>query len=316
MQNSDTSIKNNSRLILSLCLIHFLLGLDINIVSVTLPSIAAYFQISPGIVTRVVWVYFLILTCLLLAFGRIGDINGFKRIYSSGIAVFIAGSLMSAVSFSFDFLIFSRGIQAIGAAVLFSLTPAIIAFHFPDGSRGKIFGLNYSFTALGGIIGRAASGFLIVNLGWNSIFYLNIPFGIAALYLIFKYLPDNISTGKTAKFDIPGTALIFGGLFLLMMVLNTGGEYGWLSYQIIITAIAGMILTGVFFFRQIKIKFPLFDIKVLKEKNISLSTGAFVFIYMITNGMIYLMPFYLQWIKLMPKQETGWDTLRENCRIK
>ncbi|MCX6160055.1 MAG: MFS transporter [Ignavibacteriae bacterium] len=305
MQNSGTSIKPSSRLILSLCLIHFLLGLDINIVSVTLPSIAANFQVSPGIVTRVVWVYFLILTCLLFAFGRIGDINGFRKIYSTGIAVFITGSLMSAVSFSFDFLILSRGIQAIGAAVLFSLTPAIIAFHFPGGSRGKIFGLNYSFTALGGIIGRAASGFLIANLGWNSIFYLNIPFGITALYFVYKYLPDNISTGKTGKFDIPGTVLIFGGLFLLMMVLNTGGEYGWYSSQIIITGIAGLLLTGLFFYRQIKIEFPLFDLKVLKEKNISLSTGAFVFIYMITNGMIYLMPFYLLWIKLLTKQETG-----------
>jgi len=95
-------------LILNVCLIHFLLGLDINIVSVSLPYISAHFQVSMAVVSRIVWIYFLILTCLLLAFGKIGDIKGFRKIYIAGILLFLTGSLLCGVSQSFSMLVFFR----------------------------------------------------------------------------------------------------------------------------------------------------------------------------------------------------------------
>ena len=105
------NMKKYFPLILNLCLIHFLLGLDINIVSVSLPYIASHFNVAVGLVSRVVWVYFLVLTCFLLAFGKLGDIKGFKKIYLVGIFVFVTGSALCYFANDFNLLVFSESIR-------------------------------------------------------------------------------------------------------------------------------------------------------------------------------------------------------------
>lgn len=292
-------------LILNLCLIHFLLGLDINIVSVSLPSISSHFNVDVSVVSRVVWVYFLVLTCFLLAFGKLGDIKGFKKIYTSGIFLFLSGSILCYFAGSFNLLVVFRIYQAFGSAILFALTPAIIASGIPEEMRGRVYGINYSFTALGGIIGRAASGFLIEGLGWNSIFLINIPIGIIALVITYKYLQNYQKADVKSKFDVTGTILIFLGLFLLLYGINTGDYFGWTSLTTVSLFIVSVLFVAAFIIRQYKISYPLLNLKILKDKNISYSVLSFVFVYIITNGMIYITPFLLLWIKGLPKQETG-----------
>lgn len=291
--------------ILNLCLIHFLLGLDINIVSVSLPSIATHFNVAVGVVSRVVWVYFLVLTCFLLAFGKLGDIKGFKKIYLAGIFVFVSGSALCYFANDFNLLVFFRIYQAFGSAVLFALTPAIIAAGIPVEMRGKVYGINYSFTALGGIIGRAASGFLIEGLGWNSIFLINIPIGIITLFITYKYIDNFYSKKSEAKFDVAGTVYVFLGLLSMLFAINTGEEFGWSSPLILTLFAASVVFISVFIYRQLKIKYPLLDLRVLKNINISYPVLSFVFVYIITNGMIYITPFLLLWVKGFPKQQTG-----------
>ncbi len=298
-------MKKYFALILNLCLIHFLLGLDINIVSVSLPSIATHFNVAVNVVSRVVWVYFLVLTCFLLAFGKLGDLKGFKKIYIAGIFVFLSGSILCYFANDFNLLVFFRVYQAFGSAVLFALTPAIIAAGIPVEMRGKVYGINYSFTALGGIIGRALSGFLIEGLGWNSIFLINIPIGIIALIITYKYLQNYYSAKSEKRFDVVGTLLIFFGLLTLLYAINTGDDFGWTSITIISLILTSIILITLFIFRQYRIDFPLLNLKILKDHNISFSIISFVFVYIITNGMIYITPFLLLWVIGLPKQQTG-----------
>lgn len=300
-----TEMRKYFALIINLCLIHFLLGLDINIVSVSLPSISSHFNVGVDVVSRVVWVYFLVLTCFLLAFGRLGDIKGFKKIYTAGIFIFLSGSLLCFLADNFNLLVVFRIYQAFGSAILFALTPAIIAAGIPEEMRGRVYGINYSFTALGGIIGRAASGFIIEGLGWNSIFLINIPIGIIALAITIKYLKNHQNSNAKSKFDFTGTVLIFLGLFLLLYGINTGDYFGWTSVTTLSLFISSILLVAAFLMRQYKISYPLLNIKILKNKNISYSVLSFVFVYIITNGMIYITPFLLLWIKEFPKQETG-----------
>lgn len=295
----------NYRLLVSVCLIHFLLGFDINIVSVSLPSISEYLNVNPGTVNRIIWIYFLVIVCLLLATGKAGDIKGFKKIYTSGILLFITGSLLASVSFDFNFLLLSRIVQAAGAAALFALTPAIITFYFPKEVRGRVFGINYSFTALGGITGRAASGFLISNLGWNSVFYLNIPFGLIALILIYRFLPEFVPSDVKRRFDFKNTLLISSSLFFLMAALNTGNQLGWMSVQILILFTASAVLFLLFYYLQMKQVNPLPEKEIIENKKISFPVLAFALVYLITNGMIFIVPFFLQWVKLISKQEAG-----------
>lgn len=298
-------MRKHIALIINLSLIHFLLGLDINIVSVSLPSVAAHFDVDVNVVSRIMWVYFLVLTCFLLAFGKLGDIKGFKKIYISGIAVFTVGSIFCYFSNDFNLLVASRVFQAFGSAVLFALTPAIIASSIPKEIRGKVFGINYSFTALGGIAGRAASGFLIQGLGWNSIFLINIPVGIITLFISYKYITESSGTVKSERFDFTGMLFAFAGFLSLLYAINTGDYFGWSSKTILILFAASILFIVLFVIRQNNISYPLINLKILKNRSISYSVVSFIFVYIITNGMIYLTPFLLLWMKGFSKEETG-----------
>ena len=292
-------------LILNLCLIHFLLGFDINIVSVSLPSISSHFNISANVASRIVWVYFLVLTCLLLVFGKVGDLKGYKKIYLWGIVLFLLGTILCYFSGDFNLLVISRIIQSLGSAVLFALTPAIIAAHIPLEFRGKVYGMNYSFTALGGIIGRAGSGFLIDGFGWNSIFIVSLPIILVTLFITYKYFNDIKFAVAKIKFDFLGTVLISVSLFLFLFAVNNADSLGWNSLEIVLMLIVSIVFIIVFVLYELKIPNPLFNFEILKIKNISFSVLSFISVYIITNGMIYITPFLLLWVKNYPKKETG-----------
>lgn len=295
----------NKQLLAVVCTVHFLLGLDINIIGVSLPLIASHFNITGSEASRIVWVYFLVLTGTLLGFGKLGDYIGFKKIYLSGIGVFTAATILIFFSGNINTLLLFRIFQAIGASVMYALTPAIISAYFPNEQTGKVFGINYVFTALGGVIGRAASGFLIESFGWYSVFAIKIPFGIIALILGIKYLPQVITGLENKKFDFIGTVLVFSGLLTLLYALNTANDFGWNSPVIIASFMAGIFLLLLFVLRELKIDNPLLNLKILKNKNVSYYLIAFIIIYIITNGMIFILPFYLQIFQTFSKQETG-----------
>ncbi len=307
---NDYIISDKSRrfwFILSLSFVHLLLGLDINIVSVSLPTIAEHFGVNAGVVSRVVWIYFLILTCFLLGFGKLGDLKGFRKIYLIGISVFTLGSFLSALSFDFNSLVAFRIIQALGGAVLFALTPALIVTYLPLVIRGKVFGINYAFTALGGIIGRGLSGFLIEAFGWNSIFMINIPIGIIALAIGFLFIPKQQLLNQTARYDLKGSFFIFISLFAFLFFINTIPEFGILITPIIIFILFFIIFIyyEIYLNKQIGNISPILNFSILKKQQISFPIISFALIYIITNGMIYLFPFYLQWIRNLPKKEIG-----------
>jgi EmrB/QacA subfamily drug resistance transporter len=297
--------------ILSLSLVHLLLGLDINIVSVSLPTIAEHFGVNAGVVSRVVWIYFLILTCFLLGFGKLGDLKGFRKIYLIGISVFTFGSLLSSLAFDFNMLVVFRVVQALGGAVLFALTPALIVAYLPLKIRGKVFGINYAFTALGGIIGRGLSGYMIDLLGWNSIFMINIPIGIVAILIGLKFIPKAQLLKQDLKYDLKGSIFIFIALLTFLFVINAEQEYGWDSVIIIFCIIISILFFAIFIFYEKKINkennsvSPMLNFASLKRRQISFPIVTFALIYIITNGMIYLFPFYMQWVRHLPKKEIG-----------
>lgn len=288
-----------------LCLVHFLLGLDINIVSVSLPSVASYFNLEGAVASRIVWLYFLVLTCLLLAFGKIGDLRGFRKIYLAGIIVFLTGSLLSGFSVNFNMLTGARIFQAIGGAVLFALSPAVISAYFPDDMKGKAFGINYTFVALGGVVGRGLSGILIDNFGWQSIFFMNLPAGIIAIIAGFIFIPKLGFTKTAGKFDLGGTLLFFVALLSLLTAINIINDEGLFSGKIITLIGISVIALMLFIKLENNIKFPVFDLSLLKKRNLSVHLITFLFIYVYTNGMIFVFPFYLQNERLISKSETG-----------
>lgn len=301
----ESAKKTAYPVIITLCVVHFILGLDINIVNISLPSLASQFNVNAGKVTMIVWVYFLVLTGFLMTFGKLGDLKGYKKIYTAGIIIFTAGSFLCGLANDFSMLIIFRVIQATGGAVLFALTPAIISSYVPASYSGKAFGINYMFTALGGVVGRGLSGYIIQMFGWNSIFFLNVPAGLIALILVIYFIPSKQITSTEKKFDIAGSALIFISLFSLLYALNIAPEQGWTSGIIISCFSVSVIFLVLFIFRESKINYALFDLSLLKNRQLILSIFAFMLVYIITNGIIFIFPFYLQWSRNISKEETG-----------
>jgi EmrB/QacA subfamily drug resistance transporter len=292
-------------LIFTTCLVHLMLGLDINVVSISMPSIAQHFNVTPASASKIVWIYFLVVTCLLPLTGRIGDLYGFKKIYLVGILLFVFGAVLSGISKSLDVLSYCRIIQGIGGAILFALTPAIISSFLPPELKGKAFGINYAFTAIGGVIGRAFSGFIIDNLGWSYIFLLTAVPGFFALSLAISYIPSVSVKRLNNKIDWLGSFIAFAGLFLFMYALNNGQQQGWLNPFIISSLIAGASIIIIFIYRELKIDTPLFNLKYFKNKLFSYPLISFAIIYILTNGMVFAFPFYFQWVKNFSKPETG-----------
>ncbi|RPI19110.1 MAG: MFS transporter [Ignavibacteriae bacterium] len=305
MINNTSGKREYILLTLTVCIVHFLLGLDINIVSVSLPTISQSFNITPASASKVVWIYFLVLTCFLPLSGKLGDQFGFKKLYLLGIFTFLAGAVLCGLSTSFEMLVAFRILQAAGGAILFSITPAIISSYLPEGMKGKAFGINYAFVALGGVVGRAFSGYLLDAYGWSSIFFINIIPGIAALVLALRYIPSVSPSNKKVFFDVLGSIYIFIGLFFLLFAINNGQQMGWMNQYITTSFIIAAVFIYLFIKREIDIPAPLFNLNYLKKKKFSFPLISFSVVYIVTNGMVFLFPFYLQWIKSLSKQETG-----------
>lgn len=292
-------------LIFTTCLVHLMLGLDINVVSVSLPSIAQHFNVTPASASKIVWIYFLVVTCLLPLTGRLGDLYGFKKFYLVGILLFVFGAVLSGISNSVSILSYCRIIQGIGGAILFALTPAIISSFLPSELKGKAFGINYAFTAIGGVIGRGFSGFIIDNFGWSYIFLITAVPGFFALSLAISYIPSASVKRLNNKIDWAGSFIAFAGLFLFMFALNNGQQKGWLNPFIISSLVGGLLIILIFIYRELKIDTPLFNLKYFKNRIFSYPLISFGIIYILTNGMVFAFPFYFQWVKNFSKPETG-----------
>ncbi|MGB9695730.1 MAG: MFS transporter [Ignavibacteria bacterium] len=301
-------MKQKLLLISLFCGIHFILGLDINTVSVSVPSIATYFQVTAAKASQIIWVYFIVLTSLLLTFGKMGDLQGFKKPYLAGITIFILGAVFSSLSNNFTLLIYSRIFQAIGTSILFSLTPALISLSFPEQISGKVFGINYAFTALGGILGRTMSGFLIEWFSWRGVFAIVIPFGILSLLMTVVLIKDITRKEDKRKFDFPGAILIFIFLFTFLYGINIiYPSHDKIPKIIIMFSISVIALVSFIFLERRKylIGTSLINWSLLKNYKLLSPILTFSFIYVITNGMIFISPFFLQYGCKYTVQEAG-----------
>lgn len=291
-------MKNERSLIILFCTIHFVLGLDINTVSVSMPAIAEYFKATPGEASRVIWIYFVVLTSLLLTFGKVGDLKGFRNLYTSGIGIFTTGAILSTFAENLNLLIVFRIFQAIGASILFSLTPALISHSFLKSKTGRVFGLNYAFTALGGIVGRVFSGYIIEWFSWRGVFMFSIPFGLAGLVPAIIFIKNETEKSSNTKFDFVGALLTFIFLFSLLSTINLLYNIYYDTPQILILVFICFISIGLFIIIERKKSLyatSLINWKLLKQKGLWSPIITFAYIYIITNGMIYITPFFLKY---------------------
>jgi EmrB/QacA subfamily drug resistance transporter len=283
----------------------FMATLDSSIVNIALPTIRRSLAAGDN-VEWIVLSYLIVTTSTLLIMGRLSDMYGRKRIYILGFSVFVIGSLLCALSWDIWSLVCFRVVQGLGASMMFAIGPAIVSDAFQPNERGKALGLMGTVVAAGSSTGPVAGGLLLEHFGWTSIFYVNIPIGLIAIWRAFRLLPGTSVTHRQ-KFDLKGAALFFSGVTCLLIGVDLGAEaiYPWNGMIVVSLIITGIVLLICFLFWEKiatapMLKLSLFSIKPL---SVSLMTAGLGFI---ANGAnIFVIPFYLQMILDLSPQDAG-----------
>jgi len=271
----------------------FMTALDTSVANMVLPVIGQTFNKTISSVEWVVTIYLLVLSGLLLSFGRLGDMRGHKIIYLSGFGIFIVGSLLSGIASNIGLLIAFRGLQAFGAAMLAANSPAILTKSFPPQQRGQALGLQATMTYLGLTVGPSLGGWLASLYGWRVVFYINVPVGLAFFWLGSHFIPSDNVHKQAEKFDLPGAITFMLGLGALLLCLNKGEDWGWTSLLTLLLLSAAVILLSVFYYIEKHSENPMLDLNLFKKLPFSLSTASAVFIYIGVYSSIFLMPYYL-----------------------
>ncbi len=272
----------------------FMSTLDSSIVNVALPTIAQQFDADVRVVAWVPQAYILTMTALLLVAGRLLDILGDRKQFTLGFVLFTLGSGLCAFALSVNMLIFSRVFQAMGAAVLMSSNQGLIAKSFPPKQRGRILGINATIVSIGLATGPPLGGFLIDALGWRSIFYINIPIGIAAIVYSIKSLQNNPSVQAGHRFDWIGSILIVSGLTSFFLALDMASKEGWTDPLIISLFSASILLLSGFVYNELRVRDPILRMTILKNRYFTQSCIASFLAFVGLMSASILMPFYLQ----------------------
>src|SRR5690349_19621083 len=219
------------------CVGTFMLLLDITIVNVALPRIAADLKASFSDIQWVIDAYALTLASLLLTTGTLADLFGRRLLFTIGLGLFAVTSLLCALSPSSLFLILARGGQGIGGAIMFSTSLALLAQEFHGRERGTAFGAYGATIAASAAVGPLLGGLLTEGFGWQSIFYINVPVGILAVALAIPTIAESRDPAGT-RIDWIGTVTFTSSLFLLVFAIIRGNSEGWGSTLIVALLLA------------------------------------------------------------------------------
>jgi EmrB/QacA subfamily drug resistance transporter len=281
------------------CLGLFMTLLDITIVNIAIPDLVTDLDATLETVLWVGSAYSLTYTVLLITAGRLGDIHGPRTLFLPGLTLFTAASLASGLSQTPGQLIAFRALQGVGAALLAPQGLALITSTLPAERRGPAFAAIGIMSGLGVLLGPTLGGFLVTNVGWRWIFFLNIPIGVLAMVLAFVFMPD-VRPGRRHRLDLPGVALLTAGLFGVVFGLIEGDRYDWGTVAGVVTIpmiiCAGVVLLGLFLWRQIRTQDaePLLPFDVFRDRSFTVMTLVLLALGFAMVGLFLPLTIYYQ----------------------
>ena len=216
--------------------------IDGTVVNVALPALQRELNASATDVQWVVEAYALFLAALLLLGGSLGDLFGRRLIYAIGVAVFALASIWCGVAPNVQQLIIARAIQGVGGALLVPGSLAIISASFPEKDRGQAIGTWSGATAITTALGPVLGGWLIEQVSWRAIFFLNLPLALVILLLVFRFVPESRDEKDAGKLDLVGAALATIGLGALVYGLIESAALGFRSPVVLIALIGGALV--------------------------------------------------------------------------
>ncbi|MFD2261285.1 MFS transporter [Lacibacterium aquatile] len=282
----DVILKGSSRLALAgLSLTALLAALGTSSANVALPVLASEFGVSFAAVQWVVLAYLLSITSLIVGVGRLGDILGRRRLLVVGVVLFTLASILGGLASDLRFLIAARALQGAGAAVMMALTMAMVGEAVPKEQTGRAMGLLGTMSAIGTALGPSLGGLLVVGLSWRAIFFINLPLGVLALFLVARSLPkDKAAATPRPRFDIPGTLLLAATLAAYCLA-TTGGP--WILW--LVAGVGLLLFIGV----ESKTASPLVRLSLFRDRALSLGFILGLAVMTVMMATLVVGPFHL-----------------------
>jgi EmrB/QacA subfamily drug resistance transporter len=281
----------------------FMTPFDGSVVTLALPSIG---RDLGGDVVSLGWVataYVLGLTICVIPFGRLADIRGRGRVYALGVALFTLASAICGLSPSLDILIATRFVQGVAAAMMAGNSIALLTAVFPAKERGKVLGINTATVYVGLSVGPSLGGFLVENLGWRSVFYVNVPIGIIVVALALLKLQREKVEGQAERLDPIGIVTYGLALFMILLGLTLSeGQELTLSRTLLVSGFAAL---AVFIFLETRAASPLLDVRLFRNPPFAFSTLTALLNYSSVFGVSFIISLYLQLISGFGAEQAG-----------
>jgi EmrB/QacA subfamily drug resistance transporter len=293
-------------LVLAICCMSlFIVGLDVTVVNVALPSIQHELNASVSGLQWVVASYALVIAVLLMLAGSTADRVGRRRTFQVGLALFTLGSLLCSLAPSLGALVAFRMVQAVGGSMLNPVAMSIITNTFTERTeRARAIGIWGGVVGLSMALGPVVGGVLVSSVGWRSIFWVNIPVGITAIILTAIFVPES-KAPRARRFDPVGQLLVMITLATLVYGIIEGPGRGW-SSPVIIGCFAVAAVAGTAFARyEMRRQDPLLDVRFFRSIPFSGATMVAVSAFAGLAGFLLLSTIYLQDVRGLPAVRAG-----------
>src|SRR3954470_14192405 len=262
----------------------FMLLLDITVVNVALPAIQKDLGASFTDLQWVIDAYALTLAALLLVSGSFADLIGRRKVFVLGLVLFSAASAACGLAQSPLWLIVSRGVQGIGGAMLFATSLALIAGAFRGADRGTAFGIYGATIGAAVAVGPLVGGALTDSLGWQWIFFVNVPIGVAAVFITLAQV-DESKDPHPSGIDWAGAVTFTAGLFMLVLALIRGNEEGWGSTLIVALFAGTVVALAAFVAVELRNDHPMFELRLFRNRTFG---GASIVAFALSAAMFSL----------------------------
>ena len=296
----------------AMCFALFMIMLDNTVVNVALPSIQRSLRTDQESLEWTINAYVLTFAALILLGGKLGDRFGRKKIFLVGLAIFTISSAACALATTDHELIIARAIQGSGGALMNPLSLSIIVSAFPRKQVATAIGIWAGISSLGLALGPLLGGFLVDQVDWSAVFWINVPIGVVAA-VVTVFAVDESRDPKARTLDIPGTVLVTAGLFALVYGLIETNTHPWLSAFTLGWLAAALVLLVSFVVWESRIESPMVPLGFFTKRSFDASAIVISFVGFSLFGIIFFLTLYFQNVRGYSAQGAGALTLPLTC---
>jgi EmrB/QacA subfamily drug resistance transporter len=290
-----TSNPHRWRILAVVATAFFMTILDVSIVNVALPSIGRSLHFSRENLQWVISAYAIAFGGFLLLGGRAADLLGRRRVFIVGVVVFTTASLVCGLAQSEGMLIVSRAVQGLGGAIISPAALSIVMTSFEEGrERNKALGIWGALGGSGAAVGVLAGGVLTKYLGWEWIFFVNVPVGALVLVLTPRIVPESRREGAERSYDALGAVLVSGGLALLIYSISRAPDVGWATARTILLLFAAGALLVAFLVNERRVHDPLMPFHIFRVRTVTGANVVGVLLGAVIFANFFLLTLYVQ----------------------